>query len=261
MFSIHPIGALRTMVAFGELVKTPGRSSPDTRNTDPSPNYRRTGLGKRILQQDFHDIELEMSLIRIKICFMPSLLETLSVSNIALEFNESWLDDLPGTVSHAKRENSAQGYFAYLYSKSSRKGLSFDGLWIIDKEAFWFDKDSQDHDTVYRDFDAEYVEVQWSDAVHYETEDASVNASHFMMEIGAWMVDHQPYHIHPEPEEVFRLLVRRDNEAQDPRIGRDPREVSHCTWGWYFHDLKDLDDDLDDGLDEGTDTYMDCWEF
>jgi hypothetical protein len=213
------------------------------------------------LQQDLHDIELEMSFIRIKKCFIPSLLDQLSVSNIALELDESWLDDIPCTVSQAKRENSARGYFAYLYSKFSRNGLSFEGLWVMDKEAFWFDEDSQDHVTVYRDCDVEYGEVKWSDAVNYDTPDAIINASHFMLEIGNWMVERQPHYIHPEPEEVWRLLVRRDKEVQDPRIGRDPREVSHYTWGWCFHDVEQWDGNSDDGSDEGSDTYFDCWDL
>ncbi|KAJ4126972.1 hypothetical protein NW768_008593 [Fusarium equiseti] len=209
----------------------------------------------KALQHDEPDkFELEMSFIRkrYKDELIPPLWSELSVNNIALEFDRSWLESIPDYLREVKEEYSSRGYFGYLLFKHAMDTLSINGLWIIDKEAKWFDRHYEQHDTVYRDSDTEYVEVEWSAVIHLQSDEILANSSDFMYWVDDWLQEYWHNYADlnaPEPKEIFRLLVRRGNEVQDPRIGRDSGAVTDVEgFGWVVFDIDGADGDLDEYL-------------
>jgi hypothetical protein len=181
--------------------------------------------------------------------------QRLYLKNVAFEFDSSWLVDLPDSKYDLVYENSARGYLASLLDQRAydhrytyRKG---EGIWIIDKEAKWFnivrkDKDhdnvdededhgnvdeDEDHDntdkhldTVYRDCDGEYIQVYEHDFDNrFLSSRACTSVETFLGRIGSigigdyypdWETDdiYSPYG--PEPIKMVRILVRRDNEVK-----------------------------------------------
>ncbi|RBR18673.1 uncharacterized protein FIESC28_05950 [Fusarium coffeatum] len=149
-----------------------------------------------------------------------SLFKQPNIQDIALEFDPSWVTDIPDFYLDMMRENSARGYLVdWLYENAI---LCDEGLSIIDDEAKWFAK--RPAETVYRDFDTEYIKISWEDVADYTYEGHSPNAAAFMNKIRHYEDD-----IYPEPEsygyilgpwgpyfrDVINLVVCRDNEASD----------------------------------------------
>ncbi|KAH6954850.1 hypothetical protein DER45DRAFT_540992 [Fusarium avenaceum] len=158
----------------------------------------------------------------------------LYLMNIALEFNSTWLVDLPDHEHYLTDENSVRGYLAYLIKEKAFHGCDLniegEGIWIVDKEAKWFNKEHHDntdrhHDTVYRDCDGEYVEVFRDQFVHYYRSDGGEpNAAVFLQRLdlmhivdgyfspwgGEWIESSGP-----KSEKIVRLLVRQDNEVKE----------------------------------------------
>ncbi|KAJ4007390.1 hypothetical protein NW752_007630 [Fusarium irregulare] len=199
---------------------------------------------------------------------IPSLWDPLCVSNIALEFDRSWLwNDIPDYIDEARSENSRLGYFGYLLHKHAKDTLTVENLWIVDRRIKWFDEHSQDHDTVYRDYDTEYVEIKWSAAIHLESDEIRANSADFMYRVEDWLREYWDDYTtleDPEPKDIFRLLVRRDNEVEDPRIGREPGAVTKAEgFGWVIFDVDESDRDLDQYLSLWDESDIDshCSEF
>ncbi|KAM0384932.1 hypothetical protein ACHAO7_011848 [Fusarium culmorum] len=194
-----------------------------------------------------NDLQLKMSFIRYNKDNGMSDLHELRVRNIALEFHRSWLVDIPVDYFGWNDENSMRAYFTYLLTAEDRSPGTFEGLWIIDKDAKWFDGYHKRPDTVYRDCDAEYIEVDWSNVVRYDTFDG---VSEFMLCIDDWLLDSANLEScdrlsnpdFPGPKEVFRLLVRRDNQVEKPT--RDDK-AHYMGLGWCL-----LKDDYSDGYQD-----------
>lgn len=227
------------------------------------------------LQHDEDDkSELEMSFTTSKLYNkgkIPSLWDPLCVSNIALEFDRSWFgtfgNDMPDYMDDVRFENSTRGYFGYLLYKHAKQTLAFQNLWIIDRNIKWFDEHSQDHDTIYRDYDTDYVEIKWSAVIHLESDEIRANSADFMYRVEHWLQEYWGDYTtleNPEPKDIFRLLVRRDNKVEDPRIGREPSAVTHAEeFGWVVFDVDESDRDLNSYLAMYDESDIDshCSEF
>ncbi|KAG8665377.1 hypothetical protein FPOAC2_10452 [Fusarium poae] len=198
--------------------------------------------------------ELEMSLIRDNKQIEDIFMAEVTLQNIALEFDGSWLVDIPASISSPTDTNPTREYFRYLLLKHCEYRHGIDALWIIDKETKWFDKDFRHHDTVYWDCDTEYVEVDWHHVVTYCNGGRWCSASGFMWRIKDWLEDFSDVYDsdEPRPKDMFRLLVRRDNEMQDPRIGGEWEFWHDHRYGWGLY--VEADEKSDEELDEEEDT-------
>lgn len=206
------------------------------------------------LRGQSNDLKLKMSFIRYNKDNGMSNLHELRVRNIALEFHRSWLVDVRREF-HYSDENSMRAYFVHLLWEEHWGYGTFEGLWIIDKDAKWFDGYSKRPDTVYRDCDAEYIEVDWSNVVRY---DAFNGVSDFMWYINDWLlpshyrrVGYQPcYPDYPGPKDLFRLLVRRDNQVENPTLNNSAYDTG---LGWRVVKYDDSDGYQDSHLDGASD--------
>ena len=137
------------------------------------------------------------------------------VRNIAVQFDESWLEDIPSSFLSLKDDNSGRGFFASLFLKHRWTLGNLDSLWIIDKEARWCEGTSQNYDTLYQDGDTEYVEVRWSQIIQLRP--GRLAASAFMEEINDYLIDYPGWDggFPPgdrSPQDVFKLLVHYYNK-------------------------------------------------
>ncbi|CVL07731.1 related to tetracycline resistance proteins [Fusarium mangiferae] len=101
------------------------------------------------------------------------------VKNVAIEYDHKWSLNFPGSLYTLREENSARGYLAKLLIDrvSTRSKGAPENIWLIDKKALWMrnpkyeeglhqvSTPKQNIATVYRDFDAEYIDVSWGHAV------------------------------------------------------------------------------------------------
>jgi len=163
-----------------------------------------------------------------------SLFEQPDLQDIALEFDPIWVTDIPCFYLDMMWENSARGYLVHWVYENAK--LDGESLSIFDKEAKWFAKGPVE--TVYRDFDTEYVKISWDDVADYTYEGRSPCASAFIKQISHYAND-----IYPEPESpggwmgywgpefenVINLVVRRDNEVQEP-IWSCPSKCDRIGW-------------------------------
>lgn len=180
--------------------------------------------------------------------------QTSEIKNIALEFDKSWLTDFPSCTYNLSGESSARGYFASVLKQTRRRNIARIDLWIIDKEAKWSGQFFK-RDTVYRDCDAEYIEIEWCGVVNYEGYGTPPTASFLMKKIDSWMWGGVRNSADRAPKDIFRLLVRRDNGVKDPRLGN----AWHDAYGWVI-DKEDIWDDLldsDEEEDFGISDYSD----
>ncbi|KAL6923404.1 hypothetical protein FSST1_000678 [Fusarium sambucinum] len=197
------------------------------------------------LQQPHYDPEIRMSFIRYNNDYHHELIP----NNITLEFGRSWLTDVPDWIYDLRMENSARGYLSYLLDKNDSVRIDVEGLWIIDKEAKWFTNLSKHHATMYRDCDAEYIEVDWADVVNYTGDESPATASKFIQKLDRLFIsssypsdadfDHSLGRGGPVPQDVLRLLVRRDNEVKDPTMSHD---FSQDAFGWVVY-IDEYEDD------------------
>ncbi|KAJ4007462.1 hypothetical protein NW752_007555 [Fusarium irregulare] len=176
---------------------------------------------------------------------MQKLRQHIPVKKFALEFDKSWIANLPSSMDSMSKEASARGYLAYLLEETSSGNMLGRDLWIIDKDAKW-SRAVGEHDRVYRDYDAEYIEAHWSNVVNYKGYVVPPTASQFMKDLedidgGLWNSGGL------KPKNIVRLLVRRDNQVNDPRLGNAWRDgfgwhiEKHDNWDWQL----DSDDDRD----------------
>jgi hypothetical protein len=190
------------------------------------------------LQKQYSDPDINMLLMRHKRNGYEDDCEDdyeddfqkLQIKNIALEFDSSWLVDLPDDIYDLANENSARGYLTHLLKT---KAFSFlhvfvesEGIWIVDKEAKWFNNPKEHHNTVYRDCDGEYIEVHCNHFLHSNPYGGEVpNAAVFLYTLDRLGFDYcypspesygdmiEPRG--PEAESMVRLLVRRDKEVKE----------------------------------------------
>ncbi|KAL4728970.1 hypothetical protein ACLX1H_003376 [Fusarium chlamydosporum] len=131
----------------------------DIRHVSHPTIYMSLNRNRRNDHEDDHEDDYESD---DEDCFVEPTIQELRLKNFALEFDSSWLMDLPDHIYWLSDENSARGYLAYLL-KEKAGYLSFDfdiereGIWLIDKEAEWFNDADKHHDTVYRDCDGEFI--------------------------------------------------------------------------------------------------------
>jgi hypothetical protein len=162
-----------------------------------------------------------------------SLFEQPDLQDIALEFDPSWMTDIPDFYLDMIYENSARGYLVHWVYENAK--LYHESLSIIDKEAEWFAKSPVE--TVYRDYDTEYVKISWDDVADHTYPGLSPSASAFMHKISHYTND-----IYPEPEspggwmgywgpdiEDVINLVCRDNEVKQP-IWSCPSQCDSIGW-------------------------------
>ncbi|KAF5000434.1 hypothetical protein FGRMN_1765 [Fusarium graminum] len=190
-------------------------------------------------------------------------LQKLHLENIGLEFDSSWLVDLPDHIYDMAYENSTRGYLAnFLKEKADYLSLfttQREGMWIVDKRAGWYNNADTHHDTIYRDCDGEYIEVYCNDlADSYSSDGEFPNAATFLRELvilgfdDCFSVPASPGRSmgpwNPEPKDEVRLLVRRDYQAKEVagrcknkcfRIGRCICDEVEGDW-W-----EDEDEDMD----------------
>ncbi|CAJ0547186.1 Ff.00g018130.m01.CDS01 [Fusarium sp. VM40] len=191
------------------------------------------------------------------------ILQRLYLQNIALEFDNSWLVDLPDCKYGLAHENSARGFLAKLIFDAAydHRHLRSEGvgIWIVDKKAKWLnnvdddedhgcvdededeDHDNADkhHDTVYRDCDGEYIEVHEDNFVdRHLCYGAGTSAVTFLRELGYntgisdcdWHYESDDCDPSPEPTKQVRMLVRRDNKVKEITRGCKPKchRVGRC---------------------------------
>ncbi|RBR18672.1 uncharacterized protein FIESC28_05949 [Fusarium coffeatum] len=191
--------------------------------------------------------------------------QRLKLRNIAIEFDQSWFRAFPDSIHNLKNEESERGYLGYWLAWINGP-QRLPKLWIIDKEAKWAGP-FFNHDIVYRDFDAEYIQVDWSDVVNYEGYGAPRTASLFMKKMELWWRDvgYRPVNGDGfKPRDIFRLLVRRDNEVENPGLSN-----WHDGFGWVIDkdddwderlgmiDYSDGDEDSDENLDSDASSHED----
>ncbi|RFN48980.1 hypothetical protein FIE12Z_6828 [Fusarium flagelliforme] len=199
------------------------------------------------LQRGIFDSDLEMTFVHSNShCVPPRIV----VANIAVKFDDSWLENIPNCLSRLQGEISARGFFGSLLLEYHRNLGYLDALWIIDKDAWWYDTLSQDHDTVYRDGDEEYVEVDWSHIVHFRP-----SASTFMKKIDGFLIDYPGlgglnYPSNLRPRDVFRLLVRRDH-GENSRFNSPLGQLYPTEEFVYAGDLDRKDGGSEDGDEDG----------
>ncbi|KAG8676431.1 hypothetical protein FPOAC2_02525 [Fusarium poae] len=156
--------------------------------------------------------------------------------NIAFEFDQSWMVDSEMRYRDMTREHSVRGYWALLVDGQ----LVYEprrALWIIDKNAKWFERSPERDKIIYRDYDGDYVEVDWDDVPESTGDGASLSASAFFDKFwGANWFDlcgiysgfgpefiHCGYESNEEAYEFelkyrVKLLVRRDNQVKEPTL-------------------------------------------
>ena len=153
-----------------------------------------------------------------------ALFKKQDLQDIALEFDPSWMTDIPHYVGDMADDNSARGYLANWLLENANPWLDKEGgLSIIDKEAKWFANGSVE--TVYRDFDTEYVKVSWDDVADQRHERVNPSAYTFVQKIRHYVYDIHSMLESPggwtgawgsDVEDMISLLVRRDNEVKEP---------------------------------------------
>ena len=207
------------------------------------------------LQRGVFDSDLEMTFVQSN--SHPSPPRSI-VRNIAVQFDDSWLEDNPNRLASLQDDNSARGFFASPFLKYRRTLRHLDALWIIDKEAWWYEMPSQNYDTVYQDGDTEYVEVKWSQIIQLRP--GRPSASAFMEKVDCYLRDYHGWNgsYSPNalrPKDIFRLLVRRDHGKKDPFAGLP--DLWYYCYGLYGlfmyiypYDVPDLTDRSIEGEDE-----------
>ncbi|RFN48966.1 hypothetical protein FIE12Z_6814 [Fusarium flagelliforme] len=161
--------------------------------------------------------------------------------NIALEYEPSWVTDLPHPLFNLPYENSARGYLAHCFKERLAGTVRWrreESFWIIDKRAKWFASPPPPYtqQCVYWDCDAEYVEADWDQVAHRNkvSDDEADDAAGFIHRVDRfccqardrypWDTMYAPYGPkEPTPwiyrgdgplKNVVRLLVRRDNQVK-----------------------------------------------
>jgi len=162
-------------------------------------------------------------------------LDSIWIRNIAFEFDHSWIEDLPADFgSLMKEKDSARGCWArhFLESLDNDQG----NLWIIDKNAKWLRASDQDHDTIYRNCEGDYVEVDQEDIFDHTGDGTSASVSAFidtgcnnnnlpewhLQEKLLYSEDYMKWRF--EMQDYARVLVRRDNEVMPRRPGKCRKE-------------------------------------
>ncbi|KAK7572967.1 hypothetical protein V3481_018152 [Fusarium oxysporum f. sp. vasinfectum] len=143
--------------------------------------------------------------------------------NIAFKFDHSWNNAFPSRENILKRENSPRGLLAHWVEILSEESVPAPNLWIIDDDVRWVARPGQVFETVYRDCEADYVQINWE-----ATRDNTISllkgaVARFMDSFGLVcdnedMYDLQELGLEPMAFRVkdhIKLLVRRDNEMQD----------------------------------------------
>ncbi|KAF9766715.1 hypothetical protein IL306_000839 [Fusarium sp. DS 682] len=137
--------------------------------------------------------------------------------NIAFKFDIRWNNAFPYSMNRLKRENSPRGLLAN-WVDIFRDDIPAPNLWIIDDNARWVARPGQEFETVYRDCDGNYVEVDWVTTRSGTTSGEVAAVYDFMISFRAvcdGMYDLMGIGLSPVPFELWdhiRLLVRRENE-------------------------------------------------
>lgn len=142
--------------------------------------------------------------------------------NIAFKFDHSWNNAFPSRENRLKRENSPRGLLAHWVEILSEESVPAPNLWIIDDDVRWVARPGQVFETVYRDCEADYVQINWE-----ATRDNTISllkgaVARFMDSFGLVcdnedMYDLQELGLEPMAFRVkdhVKLLVRKDNEMQ-----------------------------------------------
>ncbi|KAL9560900.1 hypothetical protein ACKAV7_014929 [Fusarium commune] len=143
--------------------------------------------------------------------------------NIAFKFDHSWNNAFPSRENILKRENSPRGLLAHWVEVLSEESVPAPNLWIVDDDVRWVARPGQVFETVYRDCDADYVQINWE-----ATRDNTISllkgaVTRFMDSFGLVCDDEDLYDLQElglEPvsfrvKDHIKLLVRKDNEMQD----------------------------------------------
>ncbi|OBS28431.1 hypothetical protein FPOA_02369 [Fusarium poae] len=155
--------------------------------------------------------------------------------NIAFEFDQRWMEDSKMWYHYMQEEQSVRGYWALLLEEQLNRNEPRRTLWIIDKNAKWFERSPERDTIIYRDYDEDYVEVDWDDVPDSTGDGASLSASAFFDRF--WTANYldlrgifrysTSYYLHcgyesDEEAQTFelksrvKLLVRRDNQVKEP---------------------------------------------
>ncbi|KAM0355582.1 hypothetical protein ACHAO7_005515 [Fusarium culmorum] len=185
------------------------------------------------MRQEIEDSCLSMSFIRDP---EKELFQSMPLENIAFDFDQSWMEDGECGTSYYKMkyEQSARGYWASLLRGVLQRDVPHKTLWIIDKNAKWFERSLKDDRTVCIDSEGEYVEVSWDDVPESTGDGVSHSASAFLSSFYCANVSelsqefagpgsYYPYCAYESDEETHnfklkdwvRLLVRRENKVQE----------------------------------------------
>ncbi|KAM0234718.1 hypothetical protein ACHAPO_006081 [Fusarium lateritium] len=162
-------------------------------------------------------------------------LQSIPLDNIAFQFDQSWMVDCEMSYYDMKYEKSARGYWACLLDAALYRCEPRKSLWIIDKNAKWFEDSPNGDRVVYGDFEGGYVEVNWDDVLDSTGDGAPLSASAFvdkffcaniseLRQVFAGPGSLYPYCGYESDEEAHtfelkdrvRLLVRRENQVQKP---------------------------------------------
>ncbi|QKD62525.2 uncharacterized protein FOBCDRAFT_286868 [Fusarium oxysporum Fo47] len=143
--------------------------------------------------------------------------------NIAFKFDHSWNNVFPSRENRLKRENSPRGLLAHWVEILSEESVPAPNLWIIDDDVRWVARPGQVFETVYRDCEADYVQINWEATRDNKISLLKGAVARFMDSFGLVcdnedMYDLQELGLEPMAFRVkdhIKLLVRKDNEMQD----------------------------------------------
>ncbi|EXA35277.1 hypothetical protein FOQG_16131 [Fusarium oxysporum f. sp. raphani 54005] len=181
--------------------------------------------------------------------------------NIAFKFDHSWNNAFPSRENKLKRENSPRGLLAHWVEILSEESVPAPNLWIIDDDVRWVARPGQVFETVYRDCEADYVQISWK-----ATRDNTISllkgaVARFMDSFGLLcdnedMYDLQELGLEPMAFRVkdhIKLLVRKDNEMQDymEEDNRTDNETEDDTEIEFEYESDDLSGGSDGSDQEG----------
>lgn len=157
---------------------------------------------------------------------------SLSVENIAFEFDPSWNQEFPTYIHKLMEENSARGCLARMVEEMVSPTADRLNIWLVDKTARWrVAEPDKVIGSVFHDCDDEYVQIGFFDTyydpdrgqdtspvTHFIQQFGSLGDFHYRdTERGGWSPDLDYILERPNywAESSIGLLVRRDNYVTD----------------------------------------------
>ncbi|KAF5229209.1 hypothetical protein FAUST_10572 [Fusarium austroamericanum] len=108
------------------------------------------------------------------------LYQSMPLDSIAFEFDQSWMEDCKMPYYDMQDEQSVRGCWASLIEDAIDIYDPSRTLWIIDKNAKWFNRYGNNDKTVYRKCEGDYIEASWDNVPESTGDGVSLSASAFL---------------------------------------------------------------------------------